>query len=584
MKQSLLKYAQILFLVVYFVFGIFSAHQVGITWDEDAEHKTILTNVRAIDGLHQGDLDPFNKLTKYVDRYNGIGFQILAYPITRVVAPALERYTDLSHDAINLLALHSCIFICFFLAGIVIQKILLALLDDRLVAWLGMGVFLVWPYVLGHGFMNAKDVPFLLAWLISTYYLVLIYQSPPGDESQDIGGLKNWIYLGIAVGWMVALRINGLLLFFVYFCCFWLACRLLGRKLFGLKKGVITLAWISILTNFLFTPIFWDSALNVYRAVQFLATGNWSVAPTTPGSYVVPSLNITYNIAQLSFSPVFWGFPIDFIRALKHFQAVLYKGTTYTNGQFLSALDLPASYIPLWLMVKLPLMSLVGLALIPFAVLRNKIRANALPLQTGLFGIALGSVMIVIALIVRHARLHDELRHILFIFPILWIVSICSLHYLSRSIAIGALVLTAILFASDIPKIHPYEYVWFNEPARALHLENQYENDYWATSVGSGYQWLDKNIRHPDTDCLYMYGSHLNYYLDHQKYLCVQGFDDTSVKIVVPPKQGGAYWIYKSARFRNLEIPSNCSVVHEEKANLTFSSNPITVAQIYHCK
>jgi hypothetical protein len=583
MKQSLLKYAQILFLVVYFLLGIFSAHQVGITWDEDAEHTTLLTNVTAINGLYHGDLAGFNKLDTYVDRYNGIGFQILTYPITRIVAPLLTHYTNLNSGAVEFLAVHSCIFICFFLSGIFIQKILQVLLADKLVAWLGMAVYLLWPYLLGHGLMNPKDMPFLLGWLMTTYYLILIYQSPSPYHQQS-ANMQYWAYLGLAVGWMIALRINGLLLFIVYFISFWISARLLGRKVAEFKKGAILFLWVAILTNFLFTPLFWDSALNVYRAVQFLITGSWDGPPTTPGSYVIPSLDLTYNVAQLSFSPVFWSFPIDFIRALKRFQQVLYQGTTFTAGNFLSTLDLPASYIPLWLSVKLPLLSLLGLVLIPFAVLRNKIRAHALAIPTGLVGITVGVVMIVTALIVRHARLHDELRHILFIFPMLWVIGVCSWYYLSRSIAIGALVLTAILFASDIPKIHPYEYVWFNEPARALQLENQYENDYWATAVGPAHQWFEEHVPMPVQECIYMYPSHLNYYLDSQRYLCVRGFGDTGVKELTPPEQGQSYWIFKSARFRNLEIPSNCKVVHEEKATLTFSSNPITVAQIYHCK
>jgi len=190
----------------------------------------------------------------------------------------------------------------------------------------------------------------------------------------------------------------------------------------------------------------------------------------------------------------------------------------------------------------------------------------------------------VLALVLRHARLHDELRHILFVFPMLWVIAICSLYYLSRSIVISALILTGILFIFDITKLHPYEYVWFNEPARVLKLENQYENDYWATSVGPVFQWLDKNVKHADTECIYMYASHLNYYLDPHKYHCVRGFDDTTSRAVPPPERGVIYWVYKSARFRNLEIPSNCSLMHEEKAKLTFSVNEITVAQIYQCK
>ena len=95
-KLQYLKFAQIIFLAIYFVLGVCLAHQVGITWDEDAEHTTLLTNVAAIDGLYHSDITNFNKLEKYADRFNGVGFQILAYPITRIVAPLLTHYTNLN--------------------------------------------------------------------------------------------------------------------------------------------------------------------------------------------------------------------------------------------------------------------------------------------------------------------------------------------------------------------------------------------------------------------------------------------------------------------------------------------------------
>ena len=577
--------------MVYFVLGVCLAHQVGITWDEDAENTTVVTNVRALEGLYQGDLTPFNKLETYLDRYNGIGFQILAYPFARLLLPVLIEHTNLSQAAANLLVLHSCIFICFFFSGIFVKKIIQALLNDSLVASLSMVAFLLWPYVLGHGLMNPKDMPFMLAWLICTYYLILIAKNSFPATSSVIPAFsansalsRYWICLGVALGWMVALRINGLLLFGVYFFCFWLACRYMGGRLLAYKKGRSLFIWAAVLSIIMFTPLFWGASLNVYRGVQFFLTGHWDGPPTTPGDFVVPSINLTYSVAQFSFSPLYWGFPIDFFRALKHFQSVLYKGTTFTSGQLLSALDLPVTYIPLWLGVKLPLISLVGLLALPLSLWRLKKRLNNFQDAAGFIGILLGVLMILLALVVRHARLHDELRHILFIFPMLWIIGVCSLYYLSRSILIGALIISSVLFVVDIVKIHPYEYVWLNEPARALKLENQYENDYWATSVGPGYQWFSKNLQIPVNECIYMYPPHLGHYLDKKKFQCVKGFDNTGVKVVLPPEDGRVYWIFKGARFRDLVIPAGCSLMHEEKIRQAFSSEEVTLAQIYRCQ
>jgi hypothetical protein len=586
MKTYFFKYAPVLFLAIYFMLGVFFAPQVGVTWDEDAEHKTVLTNIAAVDSLYRGDLAGFHSLNTYVDRYNGIGFQILAYPLARLIAPLLSQYAHFNTDAADLLALHSCIFICFFLCGIFVKKILQLILQDELVSNLGMFVFLLWPYVLGHGMMNPKDTPFMLAWLICSYYLVLLFQAQSRPSIQNaIGTSKNWIFLGIAVGWMVALRINGLLLFIVYFFCFWVCARLREGVPKDFKSGTILMIWVSILTLFLFTPIFWDASLNTYRGIQFLLTRIWNIPPTTPGDFLIPEFGFTYRHAQFSFSPLFWGFPLDFIRALKHFQSVLYQGDTLTAGQFLSALNLPITYIPLWLAVKLPLMILLGLLLLPYSlwcVRRNKEILASLPL--GFIAITLGIFVIILALVLRHARLHDELRHILFIFPMLWIVGICSLYYCYRKFIIATLILTGTLFVWDISKIHPYEYVWFNEPARFLGLEEQYENDYWGTSVGPMYQWLDKNAPNAYQDCIYLYPQQLRHYFDTKKFKCLEWFSDSNLTALPISTNERPYWIMKITRFRNLEIPPSCTLMHQEKIQLPLSRNEIDLAQIYYCK
>ena len=105
--------------------------------------------------------------------------------------------------------------------------------------------------------------------------------------------------------------------------------------------------------------------------------------------------------------------PFMAMSELGHFAwpgSVLYDGASY------AASSLPGDYVPRWLWLTLSPVVLAGLALSSLALARAETRDAAVLL----WGAALFPIFYVIG---THASLYDGVRHLLFIFPLLFIIS-----------------------------------------------------------------------------------------------------------------------------------------------------------------
>ena len=95
------------------------------------------------------------------------------------------------------------------------------------------------------------------------------------------------------------------------------------------------------------------------------------------------------------------------------------------------AKSLAPTYIPIWLLVKFPLLILIGLMLLPFTEKKIFIKKeNNIAIGTLLFS----SFFIPIVLILKKVNLYDELRQILFLIPLIFILGIVSLYVFSKKI------------------------------------------------------------------------------------------------------------------------------------------------------
>ena len=74
-----LNFLELAVFLVIAIIGIYAALNVGVSWDEEAEYKTYLTNLAVFQGLLNGDLRPYADLASYYDRYYGVGFHLISH-------------------------------------------------------------------------------------------------------------------------------------------------------------------------------------------------------------------------------------------------------------------------------------------------------------------------------------------------------------------------------------------------------------------------------------------------------------------------------------------------------------------------
>ena len=141
--------------------------------------------------------------------------------------------------------------------------------------------------------------------------------------------------------------------------------------------------------------------------------------------------------------PILWIDPSLLITTFKvnasHFNNV---GTT-TLGEIMYATKLPSTYLFIWLSVKLPLLVLVGILMIPFTeklIFDNKKRVIY-------FGTILSSVLLILLILIfKKVHLYDEIRQVMFLVPLIFILGLTSFFIFSKKIFYIFGILTVFLF------------------------------------------------------------------------------------------------------------------------------------------
>ena len=111
---------------------------------------------------------------EYEWKFHGIGFHYFSQ-IYLLLAGLVVKFEKFSEEISRILLNHSLIFFTYFLSGIFAKKIVNLLIRDKFFSNIFLVFYLFYPYLLGHGFFNPKDVPFLFAWILSTYMSIRIF-------------------------------------------------------------------------------------------------------------------------------------------------------------------------------------------------------------------------------------------------------------------------------------------------------------------------------------------------------------------------------------------------------------------------
>jgi 4-amino-4-deoxy-L-arabinose transferase-like glycosyltransferase len=313
------------------------------------------------------------------------------------------------------------------------------------------------PLYVGHAFINAKDAPFAVAMAILLLALIRLFEAYP--RITPATGTLTGLGFGLSIG-----------------------SRVMGG--FGVVDLAGALAFLSLLEAY---------RDGVRAALARLAGFILSLLPVALLAYAVMAVVWPWSVTGL-FNP---------------FRAVVYFSRFFEKpwhelfaGELVTVTEMPRSYVPTLLALQLPeiflALSLLGIGGTLIAALRRDIAPNRRACFVLLW---LAATLPIVATVAAKPAMYNGIRHFAFVLPPLavlgglssaWLLAALSRHSGALGAAVGIAFLAGIaLPASDMARLHPYEYSYFNRLAGGLAgARGNYMLDYWGLSFKQASQGL----------------------------------------------------------------------------------------------
>ena len=412
--------------------GALTLDDYGIGNDEWGQRAIGMAALDYLAGEGEGAI---NRLPHPPERYYGAAFEVPLVLLT-------ERILGLEDSRDVFLARHLLTHLFFLAGGVFCYLLVYRLFGSRALALIATVLFLLHPRIYAHSFYNSKDIPFLVAFMVSLYLLQRAFRRET---------LAAFLLCGVGVGLLVNLRVMGLLLFAAVLVLRALDLAVASsreeRKRVLRTGGAFALA--AVLAYYASLPILWTDPAG--RFVDLL-----SVLSTHPVEY--------------------------------HY---LFRGEWLyaPNGP-------PPAYVPVWVGITTPpatlLLAATGALALAWRGLRRPreaLRDN--PTRFGLLLVAIPVVMAV-AVVVLENNVYTGWRQLYFLYAPLLLLAVFGLHWLASSagrwpragayaLAGAALAVTVVSLA----RIHPHQGNYFTalaDRAAPEGLSSRYELDYWRQS------------------------------------------------------------------------------------------------------
>ncbi len=377
-------------------------------------------------------------LLAYEDRMYGIAFEGLLLGAERLLGVQDSRAVHLWRHGLTHL---------FFLAGgLASAALAFRLYGRRWLALAALGLFLLHPRLYAHSFFNSKDLPFLSLFMMALWLAQRAFRRGTGG---------SFALCGVGMGLLANMRLMGLLPFAAVLALracdgFWAADRAARRQ--ARRTGGLCAA-TGALTLYATLPYLWDAPLG--RLAESLA-------------YIA-----AYPISKL----------------------MLFR------GEYVSSLDLPATYVPVWFAITAPPSALLLGGVGAASLLRRAVRApSALLRNTRLRfeGLLLACcVLPVLAVILLGSTLYTGWRHLYFLYAPFCLLATGGLATLVRRFRagwIGSLAgVGAVATLAAMATLHPDQQLYFNfleDRATPERLRTRYDFDYWAVSYRRALEFL----------------------------------------------------------------------------------------------
>jgi hypothetical protein len=312
----------------------------------------------------------------------------------------------------------------------------------------------------GPMFNHTKDIPFAAAMMGATLFLIRIARSLPLPRTNDLAAF------GLLAGAALGIRVLGLLL--------------------------VIYAGMAIL---LYLP---GPQIDLTRS-------RWRFAALS-ALRLLPALLLAYLLMILAWP---WAAlaPLNPIRGLLEFSDFQYQIRTALAGQIYDMANVPRLYVPIYILIRMPLLTLLGATLAMLFATVPRIAPDANPQHRR--DIALIILTVAFPLICQaaaHGPAFTGLRHFLFVIPPLAVLAGSGLDAALTTLArrgrrIGnrgfAVMLACLVWnAVTLIRLHPYEYLFYNSVVGGLEgASRRYDLDYWFGSMPEALARLESYLR-----------------------------------------------------------------------------------------
>tara|TARA_B110001450_G_scaffold37033_1_gene32859 strand:- start:1430 stop:2161 length:732 start_codon:yes stop_codon:yes gene_type:complete len=240
------------------------------------------------------------------------------------------------------------------------------------------------------------------------------------------------------------------------------------------------------------------------------------------------------------------------------------------------SLNLSPSYYFIWFFFKLPILVLLGLFIYP--LIEKKIFNNGI--KTIYYGtFALTVLLVLFVFILKKVALYDEIRHIMFLIPFIFLVSFYNIFILNKKIFYYLSIFVLFFFVLENIHLKKYQYTWLNSFAKFTYIEKNFETDYLGVS--------NKNIQNEiinyskmnniiESTCVYG-GPYNGAYLERSSFACFKNYSSLDAAKSRP------YFVYQNVRNLRRSNPKDCKLIHDENYNYSFSKQSVTVAKLWFC-
>ena len=335
------------------------------------------------------------------------------------------------------------------LAFIALFELLLSQTQKPWLSLLGPLFLFLTPRFLGDIPANPKDMPFAVFYLLTLSAIYLFHQKQKTHPYIKI------LVSGLLFGFTQSSRLLGLTLYPVYI--------LFDLHFFYHSAKHTLVKWKDHLLELAVCLTL------VFIIASFVMVLTWPYLGANYFNHFAELLGIAKNF--------YW------------------KNDVLFMGQEIPSIHLPWIYLPVWFFITTPLFILFFLGA-SFIFVKNKM-TNPLYI---LMGVAV-TVNAALVLILKPV-LYDGLRHFLFLLPILVVLAALSaIEWFQRNkqglpfkIILGLCLFNGLTVAYHLVRLHPYEYIYFNELTGGLRgSQGKFDNDYWGASFKEAVDWLEKN-------------------------------------------------------------------------------------------